>query len=218
MVAARETYTSWLEQAQVSERRLTPEQRGLLGAAFRFRQQQGADYYTNRLLSHFLLHCDAGLAVAQIARLVGCSRPTASRQQGLSSKEAIQQAHHRMDGRPYGKLLARYAGPIAGYLFQHPRATRADLIDFIDQTWGVRVSRIALYHFLKKYGLDQVPALGTIPAMAVATGAEPSPLPADLPPGAVPELPAGRPLPSPAPPFSPLARSTPAPSCCCRRR
>src|SRR5438128_4670986 len=119
-----------------------------------------------------------------------------------------------MDGRPYGKLRPRYAGPIAGYLFSHPRATRADLIDFIDQTFGVRVSRIALYHFLKKYGLDQPP----VPTPAVVpAAAEPPRLPVALPAGGVPELPAGRPLPSPAPPFSPHGRSTPAPSSSCRR-
>src|SRR5437868_9392836 len=156
MVRAAEPFADWLRQAHVREHRLTPQQDGLLRAAFAFLGRQGNDYYSTRLLSHFLLHCDSGLQVAQIARLVGCSRPTASRQQGLSSKEAVQQAHHRMDGRPYGKLLPRYAGPIAQFLHSHPRATRADLIDFIDQTFQVRVSRIALYKFLKKYGLDQV--------------------------------------------------------------
>ena len=40
----------------------------------------------------------------------------------------------------------------------HPEATRADLIDFIEHTFGVRVSRIALYKFLKKFGLDHVAA------------------------------------------------------------
>ena len=215
MAAATASFTTWLAQAHLCAQRLTPEQRGLLRAAFAFRQRQGNDYYSTRLLSHFLLHCDGGLKVAQIARLVGSSRPTASRQQGLSSKEAVQQAHHRMDGRPYGKLLPRYAGPIAGYLFGHPQASRADLIDFIDQTFGVRVARIALYHFLKKYGLDQPPG----PASPVAAAAdEPPRLPTALPPGGVPELPAGRPVPSPAPPFPPRARSTPAPSSSCRPR
>src|SRR5205085_5956539 len=96
------------------------------------------------------------------------SRPTASRQQALSAKEAIQQAHHRLDGRPYGKLLPRYAGPIAAFLFRHPDARRADLIDFVDRTFGVRVSRIALYKFLKKFGLD---------AATLATAAPRAPTP-----------------------------------------
>src|SRR5437870_3297965 len=81
---------------------------------------------STRVLSHFLLHCGLGLKVAQIARLVGISRPTASRPQGLSSKEAIQQARHRLDGRPYGKLLPRYAGPIAQFLCTHSQSTRYD--------------------------------------------------------------------------------------------
>jgi hypothetical protein len=229
MATATDPFTDWLAGAQVPAERLTPEQRGVLRAAFQFRQRCGDDYYSTRLLSHFLLHCDTGLKVAQVARLVGISRPTASRQQGLSSKEAIQQAHHRMDGRPYGKLLPRYAGPIAQFLFRRPRASRADVIDFIDQTFQVRVSRVALFRFLKKYGLDRTPAAAEAaappappPAPAPAGSAArarqaPAPVPVALPPPGVPEVPAGRPVPQPAPPFSSHARSTPAPSCCSRR-
>ena len=194
-----DTFSSWLAQAQVPEQHLTGEQHALLQAAFRFRQNRGTDYYSSRLLSHFLLHCGSGLKVAPLARLVGVSRPTASRQQGLSSKQAIQQAHHRMDGRPYGKLLPRFAGPIAAFLLNRPDATRADLIDFIDHTFGVRVSRVAVHYFLKRYGLDQVSG-----SAAATPPREFSPRD---------KASAGSPLPLPAPPFCSDARSTPAPSC-----
>src|SRR5581483_9683376 len=149
------TFTQWLEQAGMTAERLTAEQVALLQAAFRYRQQAGDDYYSTRLLSHFLLHCQSGLPVAQIARLLGMSRPTASRQQGLSSKEVVQAAHHRMAGRAHGKLLPRFAGPVAQFLNDHPEATRYDLLDFIRRAWGVSVSRMALHRFLKRYGLDQ---------------------------------------------------------------
>jgi hypothetical protein len=192
-----DTFAAWLEQARVPEQRLTAEQRGLLQAAFRFRQVQGTDYYANRLLGHFLLHCGCGLKVAQLARLLGISRPTASRQQGLSARGAIQQAHHRMDGRPYGKLLPRYAGPVLRFLLEHPGATRADLIDFLDTTFAVRVSRVALYHFLKKFGLD-------------AAEGSPTAGPAPLPPPA--QIAAPPPAEPPAPPFCSARRATPAPS------
>jgi hypothetical protein len=243
MATATDPFTDWLAGAQVPAERLTPEQRGLLGAAFRFRQRCGDDYYSTRLLSHFLLHCDSGLKVAQIARLTHISRPTASRQQGLSSKGAIQQAHHRMDGRPYGKLLPRYAGPIAHFLHSHPHASRADLIDFIDQTFQVRVSRVALYKFLKKYGLDQVaaatapppvvaapaatapPPVVVAPAAATAAASPPAAAAPPAAPAALAALPAAPPAPpfcpgpssAAAPPFSSGARSTPAPSCCWAR-
>jgi len=196
MAAAINSYEAWLVQGQLPEHCLRPEQHALLRAAFRFRHSQGTDYYSTRLLGHFLLHCGSGLKVATLARLLGISRPTASRQQALSSKQAIQQAHHRMDGRPYGKLLPRYAGPIAKFLCTRPDATRADLIDFVDQTFGVRVSRIALYKFLKKYGLDQVPAAATPPPVG-----RPCPAPADT----APAEPA-------APPFCSGGRSTRGPS------
>jgi hypothetical protein len=117
-------------------------------------------------------------------------------------KEAVQQAHHRLDGRPYGKLLPRYAGPIIEFLLSHPQATRADLLGFIDRTFGVRVSRIALYKFLKKFGLDSVPATAAPPATPREAAPRPRPTEtAPVPPAA-----------APAPPFSPGARSTRAPS------
>jgi transposase len=190
-------FAQWLSQAQVIEERLTAEQRGLLRAAFAFRQHCGKDYYSTRLFSHFLLHCDAGLKVAQIARLVGISRPTASRQQGVSSKEAIQAAQHRMAGRPHGKLLPRYAGPIAEFILTHADATRYDILDFIQHTWDVRVSTVALYHFCKKFGLDRATraeAMGSKPN-ADEAAAQPRPL------ETVPPVP-------PPPPFSRRGRNT----------
>src|ERR1700688_4423766 len=178
MSATDNTCASWLAQAQIAEPRLTPEQRGLLQAAFAFRQRCGDDYYSNRLLSHFLLHCDARLKVAQIARLVGVSRPTASHQQSVSSKEAIQAAHHRLAGRPHGKLLPRYAGPIAELILTHADATRYEILDFIERTWGVRVSTVALHHFCKKFGLDRATrAEATTPQpSAQRTPAQPRPV------------------------------------------
>ncbi len=218
MNATTDSFSPWLLQAQISEHRLTAEQRGVLQAAFAFRQRCGRDYYSNRLLSHFLLHCDLGLPVAQIARLVAFSRPTASRQQGLSSKEAIQAAHHRLAGRSHGKLWPRYAGPIAEFILTHPDATRFDLLDFIERTWDVRVSTVALYHFCKKFGLDRA-------SRAAATAPRPpdslptSPHPGELAsPNPTEPAPPCQPVPPPPPPFSRRGPNTPARSSCCRRR
>jgi transposase len=225
MATPTDTLAAWLSQAQLSEDTLTPARRGLLHAAFQFAQRCGRDYYSTRLLGHFLLHCGAGLKVAQVARLLGVNRSTASKQQGLSSKEVIQAAHHRMAGRPHGKLLPRYAGPIAQFLLTHAGATRYDVLDFIQRTWGVHVSTVALHYFLKKYGLDRatrsaVAAAAVPPATAgadrAAAGATAAPPPATPP--VVPPRPrevaaAGQPVPLPAPPFSSHRRSTPAPFC-----
>jgi hypothetical protein len=214
MTTATDTFGQWLAQARVSEPRLTPSQRGLLEAVFQFRERCGTDYFSTRLLSHFLLHCDCGLPVAAIARLLGLSRPTASGQQGLSSKEVVQSAHHRLAGRPYGKLLPRYAGPIAGFLFTNPRASRYDVLDFIARTWNIRVSTVALHHFLKKYGLDPATraAKAPLPAAPAGPGRPAEPV-APAPPQPVLTIAAGQPLPATAPPFSPHAPSTLVPSC-----
>ena len=207
MAATDATFAAWLSQAQISPARLTAEQRGVLQAAFAFRQSCGSDYYSRRLLSHFLLHGDTGLKVAQIARLVGFSRPTASKQQGRSSKETIQAAHQRLAGRPHGKLLPRYAGPIAEFMLSHAYATRLDVLDFIERTWNVRVSTVALHHFCKKFGLDRATraaATAPRPSAGPSTPAEPRRL----------ELaPPGQPVPLPPPPFSRHGPNTRARSC-----
>jgi hypothetical protein len=226
MAAAVPDFARWLEDAAVPEATLTNAQRAVLYAAFGFLQRCGRDYYSVRLLSHFLLHCQAGLKVAQVARLLGISRSAASAQQGLSSKEVVQAAHHRLAGRPHGKLLPRFAGPIAHFLHQHPEATRWDLLDFIRATWGVSVSRVALHRFLKKYGLD-----GSAVQACAKPGAAP-PEPAAAPPPREPLSPeadagaagpvvvaavapaaAAQPVP-PAQFFLPRP-ATPAPSCSC---
>src|SRR5712691_844039 len=162
MATDTRTFARWLHDSAVPEATLTAPQRAVLEAAGRFLQQRGRDYFSRRLLSHFLLHAQTGLKVAQIARLLGFSRSAASAQQGLSSKEVVQAAHHRLAGRAHGKLLPRFAGPIAQFLTEQPQATRWDLLDFIRRTWDVSVSRMALHRFLVKYGLDQASRLTAV--------------------------------------------------------
>jgi transposase len=199
-------FAQWLSQAGMSPDRLTLQQEAILQAAFHFRGLVGEDYYSTRILSHFLLHCGSGLQVVQIARLLGISRPTASQQQGLSSKEVVQAAQHRMAGRPYGKLLPRYAGPIAEFVFSHADATRYDTLDFIQRTFGVHVSTVALSKFLKKYGLDRASRARASPTSATAAANNPGPAAAatggSAPAEPIAIVPPGQPVPLPAPPFS----------------
>ena len=219
MTAPDRDFSAWLSQAQVVADRLSAEQRGVLQAAWAFRQRCGTDYYSRRLLSHFLLHAHTGLKVAQIARLVGFSRPTASKQQGQSSKEAVQAAQHRLAGRPHGKLLPRFAGPLAEFLLSHPEATRYDVLDFIAQTWNVHVSTVALYHFCKKFGLDRAAraAPRTPPTASATSAAAPTPAPTapatPAEPRRIDPVPLGQALPLPPPPFSRHGRNTRGPSC-----
>jgi transposase len=210
MKATDGTFAQWLSQARIAEPRLTAEQRGLLLHAFAFRQSRGDDSYSKRLLSHFLLHADSGLKVAQIARLVGVSRPTASRQQGVTSKEAIQAAHHRMAGRPHGKMLPRYAGPIAEFILTHADATRYDILDFIERTWSVRVSTVALHRFCKKFGLDRSTRTEATAPRPSAERPRAGRTPAE--PRRSESVPPSQPVPLPPPPFSRRGRNTPGPS------
>ena len=156
MATEGQTFEQWLHRAKVDPEQLSDQQRSVLLAVFQFLQVSKGDYSSSRIASHFLLHCGAGFEVTQVARLVGISTRSAFRHRKLSAKQVGQQIHHHFSGRPYGKLLPRHAGPIAEFLFTHPEATRDELLDFIGRAWGFRVSKVALWEFLKKYGLDRV--------------------------------------------------------------
>ena len=155
MAMEGQTFEQWLLAADMPPERLNEQQRAVLRAVFEFLQHSDGDYSSSRIASHFLLHCGVGLKVTQIARLVGISARSAFRHEKLSARQVAQQIQHRFHGRPYGKLLPRHAGSIAEFLFTHPEATRHELLDFIERTWEFRVSKVALWEFLKKYGLDR---------------------------------------------------------------
>jgi hypothetical protein len=130
----------------------------------------------------------------------------------MSTKAAIQQAHHRMDGRSHGKLLPRYAGPIAAFLLSHPKASQADLIEFVAQTFGEHVSRIALYKFLKKYGLNHVagPAQTPVPTNPAVDILTDPPLGSPAATALAPDNSTVLPLESPTPALAPTIAPTPA--------
>lgn len=192
-----EAFEVWMDRGRIPKSRQTPHTMALLRAAFAFLQNTGNDYASRRLLAHFLLKCQANLKIAQIARLVEVTRSTASRQNQLSSREVIREVQHQLAGRPYGKLLPRYAGPIAQFLVTHPQASRDDLVDFIEQTWQIRVGLTALHAFLNKYGLDRKSLAGvSSPTVSPATTDEAALLPVL----ATPPM-AGLPVPVPPDPF-----------------
>jgi uncharacterized protein YbdZ (MbtH family) len=151
----RDAFAHWLDEARIPQAKRTLHQLAVLKASFAFLEQAGRDYASRRLVAHFLLNCQLDLKLAQVARLIGITRPTASRQNKLSCREVVREIQHQFTGRPYGKLLPRYAGPVAHFLVTHADASRDDVLDFIERTWNIRVSRQALHNFLKKYGLDR---------------------------------------------------------------
>ncbi len=164
-------YCSWPRMAKRSisgskRRRFRPRLRSpkhlaVLQAVFAFLQQAGDDYASRRMVAHFLLHCQLDWKIAQVARLVGVTRPTASRQNHLSSRQVVREIQHRLSGRPYGKLLPRYAGPIAQFLLTHENASRDDVLDFIEAHLGL--PRVA-------HGVAQLPEKVRFGSSVVGSG------------------------------------------------
>jgi hypothetical protein len=166
------SFEAWLERAGLRRERLNGRQLAVLEAAFRFLEHGEHDYASRRLVEHFLLHADVGLKVAQIARLAKLDRCTSSRHRRCSSSEVTQSIQNRLAGKFPGKLLPRYAGPVAQFLVEHPRATRDEVRDFLEQRWQIRPGYRALDNFLRKYGLDRKTLRGTASPDAVAAKQE----------------------------------------------
>ena len=160
------SFESWLEKGRLRCERLDNRQLAVLEAAFRFLEHGGHDYASRRIVEHFLLHAEVGLKVAQVARLVELNRCTSSRHRRCSSSQVVQSIHNRQAGKFPGKLLPRYAGPVAQFLVEHPQATRQEVMDFLERRWQVRPGYRALDNFLRKYGLgrDSLHDSGSPPA------------------------------------------------------
>jgi hypothetical protein len=167
MAKDAESFEQWLDQGMLPPRHRSPHNLAVLQAAFAFLQHAGCDYASRRIVAHFLLNCQIGLKLAQVARLVGVTRPTASRQNTLSSSDVVREVNHRLSGRPYGKLLGRHAGPIAQFVITRPAATRNEVLAFIAATFNIEVSLTALHAFLHKYGLDRQSLQQAAPAEPV---------------------------------------------------
>jgi hypothetical protein len=205
-----ETFEHWLDRAKIPQSRRSPRQLAILEATFAFLQQAGQDYASRRIAAHFLLNCQSGLKLAQVGRLVGVTRPTASRQNNLTSRQVIREIQHQLSGRPYGKLLPRYAGPIAQFLVTHPEARRDDVLDFIQATFGIHVSLTSLHNYLKQYGLDRQSLNESAVVEPPHPAADERTLleAVDHPPAS------GLPVPLPPDDFFLATPPTPAPSCC----
>ena len=124
MSATDGALAQWLSQAQIAGDRLTAEQRGLLQYAFAFRQRCGDDYYSSRLLSHFLLHCNSGLKVAQIAP-PGRHQPADGLERTWSVRVSTVALHHFC--KKFGldratRAQATAARPSAGHTPAEPRS------------------------------------------------------------------------------------------------
>ena len=226
MVATDGAFAQWLSQAQIAEPRCTAAQRGLLQCAFAFRQRCGSDYYSSRLLSHFLLHCDSGLKVAQIARLVGFSRPT-----GLPSARRLVQGGHPGSPPPHGRPAPRqaaatlcrpyrriHADPCRRHPLRHPRLHRPHL-----GRTRVHGGLVPFLQEVRPRSRHAGPGHGTPTQPRAADGraanGRASPLPAEqLPaePCRLDAVPPSQPVPLPPPPFSRrrrTTRNTRGPSC-----
>lgn len=206
-----DTFECWLDKARIPQARRSPERLAVLRATFAFLEDRGRDYVSMRIAGHFLLHCQIGLKVSQVARLAGVSRSSASRQSTLSSREVVREIQHRLSGRPYGKLLPRYAGPIAEFVLTHADATRMDVLDFIERTWQIKVSIVALHNFMKKFGLDRASRLAVTTEMDPPSNEQTLIEIVSEPPVSA------RSLPVPSEDFVLEPLSSPAHSCCCRR-
>ena len=95
-----EAFEHWLDEAQIPRQvRSIPQRLVLLQAAFAFLQHMGRDYASRRIVGHFLMHCQSGLKLAQVARLVGVDRSTASRQSKESSRQVVRAIQNQLCGR-----------------------------------------------------------------------------------------------------------------------
>lgn len=100
-----------------------------------------------------LSHCDMGLSSLLIGAVVGTTDRAVREARKFSPKELWQRLQKARRGHPPAKLSHKQVGPVAKYMAKNKDCSVADLLDFIEVSFKVKLDRKTLQRFLKRYGL-----------------------------------------------------------------
>jgi hypothetical protein len=148
-----ECIAEWGAASGVDVEGLDVGQRWVIFAALSFLAYVGAVPALRRLVAYLLSHCDLGLTSLVIGAAVGTTDRAVRKGRELPPEEFWQRMQNARRGHKPAKLDREQVGPVAKYLAEHKRCSVAELLSYIDKTFGVRMDRLTLRRFLKRYGL-----------------------------------------------------------------
>jgi hypothetical protein len=148
-----ERLAEWAASSGVDVSALDAGQRWVIFAALSFLTFIEAVPALRRVVAYLLSHCDLDLSSPIVGAVVGTTDRAVRKGRTFAPKEFWHRLQKAKRGHAPPKLRREQVGPVAKYLAEHKRCSVAELLDFIEKTFGVQMDRLTLRRFLKRYGL-----------------------------------------------------------------
>lgn len=145
--------TSWVLRCGCDPARLGVEQRVLVGAALAFLEFVGHQRLLVRFVAYFLSHCGIRMPARLVGLVVGRTSRGVEMTKAASVAEFVHSAHKDGDRHDRVTLDPVHAGPIARFLFEHPKSTLSEIGGFAGRELGVQVGIDGVRVFLARHGL-----------------------------------------------------------------
>jgi transposase len=106
-----------------------------------------------RVVAYLLCHCGMGLSTALIGAVVGTTGRAVRNGQQFEPEQFWKRLRTLRRGHAPPKLRREQVGPVAKFLAANKKCSVAELLAFIEKKFDVRMDRLTLRRFLKRYGL-----------------------------------------------------------------
>jgi transposase len=143
----------WSASSGVDLALLDSDQRAVVVAALTFLRFVGGLLALRRIVAYLLAHCGMGLSSAVIGAVVGTTDRAVRKGRQYPPREFWQRLQKARRGHPPPKLRPEHVGLVAKFLSEHKRCSVAELLGFIEKSFGVTLERHTLRRFLERYGL-----------------------------------------------------------------
>lgn len=143
----------WAATSGVDLAKLDAWQRGVVLAAVTFLGFSGAVPMLRRLVAYLLSHCGLGLSSTVIGAVVGTTDRAVRKARQVPARQFCKRLQQAPRGHRSPKLRQEQVGPVAKFLAEHKGCSVAEVLDFLQRTFGVQMERLTLRRFLKRYGL-----------------------------------------------------------------
>lgn len=143
----------WACASGVELSQLDAMQRGVVLAALVFLSFVGAVPALRRMVAYLLSHSGMGLSSVVIGAVVGTTDRAVRKGRQVAPKEFWKRLQKARRGHAPPKLRKEQVGPVAKFLSEHKECSVAEVLGFIHSSFGVKMDRLTLRRFLKRYGL-----------------------------------------------------------------
>jgi transposase len=106
-----------------------------------------------RMVAYLLCHCGMGLSTSVIGAVVGTTDRAVRNSQQFKPPDFWKRLRILRRGHAPPKLRRVHVGQVAKYLAEHPKCLVADVLSFLAEKLLVKIDRLTLRRFLKRYGL-----------------------------------------------------------------